>query len=660
MNFNKELILRRTLIWGGAFLLLLAILISIMLFYRERLLRYALVKVKEKVEAKYPAKLYIGKAHFNGLTTVNMKDIAFVPNQGDTLLVTSNVEASVSIKTLFKGRVIFKELNVKNAYLTAIKKSDGSNNYSFLMGKKPAQPADTTKSRNYGKLLNDLIEKAFESVPDKVNFQNLNVSYHSPDRTVVMKMPEMAIHEGDIKTNLSIRTDSLVNNLQVHGNIDPGKYFISAQLYALDTAGIKLPYVKQKLGGTVAFDTLAVSLTSKDFKRDILTVRGDASVTSLKVNHPRIADTDIKVKSGSVHYVVSLGPDYYAVDSLTEVRVNKIKAYPVIQLRTKPTKDLTVRMHTDVTPATDFFASLPTGMFESLEGMEGTGGLSYKLSSHINFADLKHLTFDSDMEGHDFQITKYGKEDLSRINNTFEYTAYEYGKPLRTLTIGPGSPSYAPYNSISKYIKYAIMTSEDAKFFSHKGFHEEAFRQSIAANIKAKKFVRGGSTISMQLVKNVFLTRKKTIARKVEEALIVWLIENNHIVSKTRMYEVYLNIIEWGPNVYGIKEAARFFYGKDPSQLTLGESIFLAHIIPKPKAYKSAFDAYGNLKPRVAWYFRLISGIMLRRGNISQAEYDSLSPQVSLYGRARDLIVTAPDTTAVKDSVELAPIDLLD
>lgn len=654
------MLIRRILIWGGAFLLLLAILISIMLFYRERLLNFALAKVKEKVETRYPAKLHIGKAHFDGLTTVNMQDLAFVTNQGDTLLTTNNVEASVSVRTLFKGRIIFKELNIKDAYLTAIKKPDGSNNYSFLLGKKPAQPVDTTKSRNYGKLLNDLIEKAFESVPDRVNFQNLNVSYNSPHRKIFMKMPELAIADGEIKTALSVQTDSLVNNMKVHGTIDPGKYFISARLYALDTAGIKLPYVKQKFGGTVAFDTLAVSLTSKDFKRDVLTVRGDASITSLKVNHPRIADTDIKVRSGSVHYVVSLGPDYYAVDSLTEVRVNKIKGYPVVQLRTKPTKDLVVRFHTAQTPATDFFASLPTGMFESVEGMEGTGALSYKLKSHINFSDLKHLTFDSDLEGHNFKITKFGKEDFSKINQTFDYTAYEYGKPLRTLSVGPGSPSFAPYNSISRYLKYAILTSEDAKFFTHKGFHEEAFRQSIAANIKAKKFVRGGSTISMQLVKNVFLTRKKTIARKVEEALIVWLIENNNIVSKTRMYEVYLNIIEWGPNVYGIKEAARFFYGKQPSQLTLGESIFLAHIIPKPKAYKSSFDAYGNLRPKVAWYFRLISGIMLRRGHISQEEYDSLAPQVSLYGRARDLIVTAPDTTLATDSVELAPIDLLD
>src|SRR6185295_15378504 len=110
-----------------------------------------------------------------------------------------------------------------------------------------------------------------------------------------------------------------------------------------------------------------------------------------------------------------------------------------------------------------------------------------------------------------------------------------------------------------------------------------------AANYKAGKFVRGGSTISMQLVKNVFLTRNKTIARKIEEALIVWLIENNRLSSKERMYEVYLNLIEWGPNVYGIGEASRFYFYKSPADLSLAESIFLAMIVPRPKGFKYNF-----------------------------------------------------------------------
>src|ERR1041384_6240758 len=88
---------------------------------------------------------------------------------------------------------------------------------------------------------------------------------------------------------------------------------------------------------------------------------------------------------------------------------------------------------------------------------------------------------------------------------------------------------------ISPYLRNAILTSEDGSFFFHNGFNEDAFRKSIAANYKAGKFVRGGSTITMQLVKNVFLTRHKTVARKVEEAFLVWLIENNNLCTKERM-----------------------------------------------------------------------------------------------------------------------------
>ena len=102
--------------------------------------------------------------------------------------------------------------------------------------------------------------------------------------------------------------------------------------------------------------------------------------------------------------------------------------------------------------------------------------------------------------------------------------------------------------------------------------------------------MRGASTLSMQLVKNVFLNPDKTIARKLEEILIVWLIENNRLTSKSRMFEVYMNIIEWGPDVYGITEAARFYFAKDPAALTLSECIFLAYIIPYPKYIRNHFN----------------------------------------------------------------------
>lgn len=117
--------------------------------------------------------------------------------------------------------------------------------------------------------------------------------------------------------------------------------------------------------------------------------------------------------------------------------------------------------------------------------------------------------------------------------------------------------------------------------------------------------------------------------------LTVWMIENLRLTSKERMFEVYLNIIEWGPDIYGAKEAARFYFNKLPSQLTLNEGIFLASIVPRPKAFKYAFDTTGNLRSHYSGYYKLLSGIMLRRNQITPADTLDLKPEVQLKGAAK-------------------------
>lgn len=144
----------------------------------------------------------------------------------------------------------------------------------------------------------------------------------------------------------------------------------------------------------------------------------------------------------------------------------------------------------------------------------------------------------------------------------------------------------------------------------------------------------------MQLVKNVFLNRNKNIARKLEEALIVWLIENERLTSKARMYEVYLNIAEWGPLIYGAREAAAFYFDKLPSQLTAEECIFLASIIPKPKHFRNSFTVTGQLKDNQAGYFRLIAGRLVRKGLLTEAEGEAIRPVVELKGAAKDFFRT--------------------
>lgn len=644
---------------------MLVIALSVLFIFRRNILRFVVKEVVTRVERKYPVDLIIGKADYVGLKTVIMRDIAIIPKGADTLFTTDSVDAEISLRTIFKGHVVFSDLKIANAFLTA-RKTANQNNYSFLLRKKPtAAPRDTTTGRNYGEILNNLIETAFENVPDEVTFRNLLVTYESVDRNIRVNMPLLTVEEGNISTSLTVQTDSLINKLHVDGSINPDDYQISANLYTTDTAGIRIPYIKEKYGAKLSFDSLKVSLTDKEYKRDRLTIKGEGRMDRFLVNHPKVADTDVRVDSGAINYVITIGENYYSLDTLSKVTVNKMVIYPQAKFITKPSKQVTLKVRSAQTDANDFFESLPKGMFETLEGIKAQGQLTYKMNFFVDMAQIDSLKFDSDLEGKYFNILDYGNVDLRKMNQPFEHTVYERNKPLRTFTVGPPNPNFTPYNQIANYLKNAILTSEDYGFFKHKGFHEGAFRHSIITNLKEKSFVRGGSTISMQLVKNVFLTRKKTVARKVEEMLIVWLIENNRLTSKQRMYEVYLNVIEWGPNVYGVKEASRFFFEKHPSDLNLAESLFLTSIIPQPKAYRYSFDAYGNLRNRPRYYFKLISGIMLRRGIITRAEYDNLYPHVNLAGRARDLIVTAtppPDTTAV-DSLQMdlvTPIDLLD
>lgn len=654
---------KRIFIGISVFFGLILLLVTLLIIFRSRVLTYTIERVITQVEGRYPVDLAIGNADFVSLNSVVINGISLVPVGRDTLFVTDSVNATVSFRSIFKGRIVFKRLEVANGYLTAIK-HNGQDNFSFLMkkdGKK--QVADTTarSERNYGELLNNLIETAFDNVPDQVDFKNLNVSYKSDNRTIDVRMPYLAIEDGTIATEVSVRIDTLENNMRVSGKINPRDYNIAASLYAADNNGIQLPYVESKFGGNITFDTLHVSLKDKKFRRDMLTVQGSATVNNLVVNHEKLASEDIFVRESELDYVVTIGPNYYSVDSLTQVRVNRAVANVHASYRNETSKIIDLSVKTEAVPANDFFESLPTGLFENLEGIRAKGTLQYSMKLHVDMANVDSVQFDSDLEASkDFKIVQYGKTNLEKINGSFVHTVYEYGKPVRTFNVGPSNPFFVRIGEVSPYLRNAILTAEDAGFYRHSGFHEEAIRQAIVVNLKEGAFIRGGSTLSMQLVKNVYLTRQKTIARKVEEAIIVWMIENLDLISKNRMFEVYLNIIEWGPDVYGAKDASRFYFGKQPSDLNLAEALFLTSIIPSPKRFRSSFDSYGNLRSSKGGYFRLISGIMVRRGLISQEEYDNLYPNVRLYGRARDLIVTAPDAEQQQEEEEEYELQTID
>jgi len=142
---------------------------------------------------------------------------------------------------------------------------------------------------------------------------------------------------------------------------------------------------------------------------------------------------------------------------------------------------------------------------------------------------------------------------------------------------------WVDYSKISSNLKRAVVASEDAKFVDHEGFDWEGIEKAYAKNLKKGKIVAGGSTISQQLAKNLFLSTKRTPWRKGEEALITVMLEN--VLSKRRILEIYLNVIEWGNGVFGAEAASRHYYKTSAANLSSAQAAKLAAMIPNPRYY---------------------------------------------------------------------------
>jgi monofunctional biosynthetic peptidoglycan transglycosylase len=153
------------------------------------------------------------------------------------------------------------------------------------------------------------------------------------------------------------------------------------------------------------------------------------------------------------------------------------------------------------------------------------------------------------------------------------------------------SQRWVPYNRISSHLKRAIIAAEDAKFVDHEGFDWEGIQRALEKNQRRGRAVAGGSTISQQLAKNLFLTPRRSYWRKAEEALITLMIEA--VMDKRRILEIYLNVVEWGNGVFGAEAAARHYFGVSAASLDAWQAAWLAGALPNPRFYDRRREAPG-------------------------------------------------------------------
>jgi hypothetical protein len=286
-------------------------------------------------------------------------------------------------------------------------------------------------------------------------------------------------------------------------------------------------------------------------------------------------------------------------------------------------KALDARFVVPPVPCQQALEAIPTEIAPFLNGFQLRGTFDADLHIAIDWANLEATQF-ADPKVDRFGIfrcgVKHAPDDAGeKLKEPFEHWVELDEGEWTSFVIGPENPDFVPLDQISPYLRNSIMSTEDSNFYQHHGFIISEFKSALIKDLQANDFKFGASSITMQMVKNVLLFKEKTISRKLQELFLTWYVET--VLTKDRIFEIYLNAIEYGPGLYGIGPAARTYFDKSAKDLTPREAVFFSSILPNPK---QRYEQYckGELTrwtgPKLDAYLK----VMLDRHRLTQEEYD--------------------------------------
>jgi hypothetical protein len=264
-------------------------------------------------------------------------------------------------------------------------------------------------------------------------------------------------------------------------------------------------------------------------------------------------------------------------------------------------------------------AALPRPLVPAIADFRLDGRFGVDVFARIDWNDLEALEIGGDVGIWGCRVLEAPPEmDARRLLGPFDHhVEIEPGHDL-DFEIGPQNPDWAPFAQISPHIVNSLMTTEDNGFFKHRGFITREFRSALLQNLQRGYFRLGASSITMQMVKNVLLSREKTLSRKLQEMFLTWYLEQN--LPKERIFEIYLNAIEFGPGIYGIGTAMRHYFGKPARDATPREAAFFSSILPNPKR-RYVHYCNGQLTDKWEQYLNRILKRMHERGRLTDDEY---------------------------------------
>ncbi len=621
-----------SLITFAALLALATLAISL----KSTFFRYVLAQKVQSAEQKFGASISYSTPRLKGFTHISVDEVNILLPSRSFSLHISSLDIDMSMGRLLRFNIVPRVINadsVKGVFTekhpvdspSVFPDSIGLQISQNLLGKVLGSVNQSSKS-----LYTLLIGTDY-------NIKSIDFSYSNSADSLKVLTQHLSICKGNFSTTLSVLTPTVKDSIHVDGKADPS---INRLSYSIRPKGhFCIPIINSRLGIHFGFDSLTLAVDGNMIERDSIRLNLQSSIYGISAKHRQLADSTIRVDSAGVMLFTNLSPTSCKISSPSFAWINSLKVPLDLTIEAGQRTAVAISINTGIFPAKNLFESIPKSLFRNIDNVKVLGDLDFNLNFYIDFSAPENLMFSAKLQPISFKLLSPGKVDFSGLNHNFIHFIPLNDSVYKAVMVDSSSHQFSPLNRISPYLVNAVVISEDGGFFHHKGFDAEGFSFALARNIKDKRLTRGGSTITMQLVKNLYLNRNKTIVRKAEEALIVWLIETQRLVSKERLLEIYLNLIDWGPNINGITEAARFYFDKDPFEINLNEAIFLAGIIPQPSKFMSYFDTDGNLKDYMQSYYNFIGSTMLQRSMISEEQLQSVEPKVSIVGSARAWLV---------------------
>ena len=601
-----------------------------------------------KIEDQFLLEIKHDRLGIFGIAGVEINNFTITPKGEETLFKAKKIKARLNFWRALFLRPDLSYLEIEEAGLTFIKNGSVSN-FEFLYNNAGSdgtfERKDLKPITDFSKPASSLYSLFLDLIPSNATLKNVYISYSNGDYNLRVTLEESGVIKDKYSSVITTNENGTIERLRAEGSLNDKERKITAIFHPESDSVFSLPFIGYKWGASLIFDTLSLEIAGGRREGENVNLSGSASASSLTVFHKSLSPNEIILYKGKINYNIRIGNNFAELDSSSVIHINSLQLSPWIRAEKGERWIFSAYLEKRELDAGLFFRSLPRGLFAGIEDIEAEGILDFKFKLNLDMNQPDSLKLESSLNDRNFRIIKQGEADLRTMKGEFLHTIYENGEEVRKITVGPGNPGFTPLERIPEHLKTAILQSEDGGFYFHKGFVPGAIRDAMVENLKRGKFARGGSSISMQLVKNVYLNKHKTLARKFEEMIIVWLIENNRLVSKERMFEVYLNIIEWGPGIYGITEASRFWFSKEPWQLSINESIFLASIIPAPKRALRNFNPDYSLKAEMNPYFKLLAERLRVKGIIGEDQESRISADINVSESVKKMLdlVNKPD-----------------